>query len=82
MTNSKENNIGSLRRALCISYALGFQGHFLTKSIAFKILEICSRVNYKLGNVYLKIKKNKGLILFSYQNLEIICYGFNCMFIF
>lgn len=56
MTNSKENNIGSPRRALCISHALGFQ---LTKNTAFKILEICLRVNYKLGNGYLKIEKNK-----------------------
>lgn len=80
--NGKEI-IQSPRRLLCINHELGLQGHSLTKNIAVKILKILLRVNlYKLRNIYVKIKKNDKLILFSYQNIEIICCGFKCMFIF
>lgn len=52
------------------------------KNVAYRILEILFRVNIcKLENVYIKIEKNKKLILFSNKNIGIMYCDFNCMFI-
>lgn len=75
--------IQSPRRVLCINHESGLQGHSLTKNVAVKISKILLRVSlYNLRSVYLKIKKNDKLVLFSCQNIEIVCGGFECMFIF